>query len=110
MVGVIIATVVLLPEGLAATAAARRDNLQTSLNLAIGSAMASIGLTIPAVAAVSLWLGLDLILGLSIRETVLLALTLFVTSLSLSTGRTTVVQGVIHLVLFATFLFTTLVP
>ena len=110
MVGVIIAAVVLLPEALAAIGAARRDNLQTSLNLAIGSALATTGLTIPAVAAVSLWLGLDLVLGLPIRETVLLALTLFVTSLSLSTGRTTIVQGVIHLVLFATFIFTTLVP
>ena len=109
-VGVIIAAVVLLPEGLAAVGAARRDNLQTSLNLAIGSALATTGLTIPAVAGVSLWLGLDLVLGLSSRETVLLALTLFVTPLSLSTGRTTIVQGVIHLVLFATFLFTTLVP
>jgi len=110
MVGVIIAAVVLLPEALAAIGAARRDNLQTSLNLAIGSALATTGLTIPAVAAVSLWLGLDLVLGLSARELVLLALTLFVASLSLSTGRTTIVQGVIHLVLFATFLFTTLVP
>ena len=110
MVGVIIALVVLLPEAIAAVGAARRDNLQTSLNLAIGSALATTGLTIPAVAAVSIWLGLDLVLGLSIRETVLLALTLFVTSLSLGTGRTTIVHGVIHLVLFATFLFTTLVP
>lgn len=110
MVGVIIAAVVLLPEAIAAVSAARRDNLQTSLNLAIGSALATTGLTIPAVAAVSLWLGLDLVLGLSIRETVLLVLTLFVTSLSLGTGRTTIVHGVIHLVLFATFLFTTLVP
>ncbi|RYY09600.1 MAG: ionic transporter y4hA, partial [Alphaproteobacteria bacterium] len=71
---------------------------------------ATTGLTIPAVAAVSLWLHLDLVLGLSIREIVLLALTLLVTSLSLGTGRTTIVHGVIHLVLFATFLFTTLVP
>lgn len=110
MVGVIIALVVLLPEAIAAVTAARRDDLQTSLNLAIGSALATTGLTIPAVAAVSLWLHLDLVLGLSIREIVLLALTLLVTSLSLGTGRTTIVHGVIHLVLFATFLFTTLVP
>ena len=110
VVGIIIAGVVLLPEAIAAAAAARRDNLQTSLNLALGSALATTGLTIPAVAVVSLLLGLDLILGLTPRETVLLALTLFVTSLSLSTGRTTLVHGVIHLVLFATYLFTTLVP
>ncbi len=110
MVGIIIALVVLLPEAIAAVGAARRDDLQTSLNLAIGSALATTGLTIPAVAAVSLWLHLDLVLGLSVREIVLLALTLLVTSLSLGTGRTTIVHGVIHLVLFATFLFTTLVP
>ena len=110
MVGIIIAAVVLLPEAIAAVAAARRDDLQTSLNLALGSALATTGLTIPAVATVSLLLGLDLILGLPLRETILLALTLFVTSLSLGTGRTTLVHGVIHLVLFATFLFTTLVP
>ncbi len=109
-VGVIIAALVLLPEGLAAVRAARQDRLQTSLNLAIGSALATIGLTIPAVAVVSLVLGLDLLLGLSHSETVLLVLTLFVTSLSLGTGRTTVVQGVLHLVLFATFVFITLVP
>lgn len=110
MVGIIIAAVVLLPEAVAAVGAARRNDLQTSLNLAIGSALATTGLTIPAVAAVALWLDLHLVLGLTSRETVLLALTLFVTSLSLSTGRTTIVQGVLHLVLFATFLFTTLFP
>ena len=106
----IIAAVVLAPEALAAVGSARRDDLQTSLNLALGSALATTGLTIPAVAVVSLFLGLDLVLGLNSRETVLLALTLFVTSLSLGTGRTTLVHGIIHLVLFATFLFTTLVP
>lgn len=110
MVGVIIALLVLLPEGLSAVRAARGDRLQTSLNLAIGSALATIGLTIPAVAAVSLLLGLDLVLGLSPVEITMLVLTMFVASLSLGTGRTTFVQGVIHLVLFATFLFTTLVP
>lgn len=110
MVGIIIALLVLLPEGLSAVRAARSDRLQTSLNLAIGSALATIGLTIPAVAAVSILLGLDLVLGLSPLEITLLVLTMFVASLSLGTGRTTFVQGVIHLVLFATFLFTTLVP
>ena len=110
MVGIIIAALVLLPEGLAAMRAARDDRLQTSLNLAIGSALATIALTLPAVAAVSIFLGLDLTLGLSPVETVLLVLTLFTASLSLGTGRTTVVQGVLHFVLFATFIFTTLVP
>jgi len=110
MVGIIIAALVLAPEGFAALGAARANRVQTSLNLAIGSALASIGLTIPAVAAVALVLDLDLELGLSMRSTVLLALTLLVATLTLSRGRTTVVQGVIHLVIFATWLFTTIVP
>lgn len=110
MVGIIIAALVLAPEGFAAVRAARANRVQTSLNLAIGSALATIGLTIPAVAATALLLGLDLELGLSLRGVALLALTLFVASLTLGTGRTTVVHGVIHLVIFATYLFTTLVP
>jgi Ca2+:H+ antiporter len=110
MVGIIIAALVLAPEGFAALRAARANRVQTSLNLAIGSALATIGLTIPAVAVAALAMGLDLELGLSMRSMVLLALTLLVASLTLGTGRTTMVQGVIHLVIFATYLFTTLVP
>ena len=110
MVGIIIAALVLAPEGFAAVRAARANRVQTSLNLAIGSALATIGLTIPAVALTALATGLDLELGLSMRGIVLLALTLLVASMTLGTGRTTVVQGTIHLVIFATYLFTTLVP
>ncbi len=110
VVGIIIAMVVLLPEGLAALRAAQANRLQTSLNLALGSALASIGLTIPAVAIVSLLTGWTLTLGLDVKSVVLLLLSLFVTSLSLSTGRTTVLQGTVHLVLLATYLFTTVVP
>ena len=110
LVGIIIAGLVLAPEGFSALAAARANRVQTSLNLAIGSALATIGLTIPAVAIVALVLDLDLELGLSMRSTALLALTLLVATLTLSRGRTTVVQGVIHLVIFATYLFTTIVP
>ena len=110
MVGIIIAALVLAPEGFAAYRAARANRVQTSLNLAIGSALATIGLTIPAVAVTSLMMGLGLELGLSMRSVVLLALTLLVATMTLGTGRTTVVQGVIHLVIFATYLFTTLVP
>ena len=110
VVGIIIAAVVLLPEGMAAVRAARANRLQTSLNLALGSALASIGLTIPAVAIVSLATGWTLTLGLDIKSTVLLLLSLFVTTLSLGTGRTTVLQGIVHLVLLATYLFTTIVP
>jgi Ca2+:H+ antiporter len=110
IVGVAIALLVLLPEGVAAGRAARANRLQTSLNLALGSALASIALTIPTVAVISLWQGWSLMLGLDSRGTVLLALSLLVATLSLSTGRTTVLQGAVHLVIFAMFLFTTLVP
>lgn len=110
LVGIIIAAVVLAPEGFSALRAARANRVQSSLNLAIGSALASIGLTIPAVALVALGLGLELELGLSESGSVMLALTLLVATLTLSSGRTTIVQGVIHLVLFATFLFITIVP
>ena len=110
LVGVIIAAVVLFPEGLAAVRAARANRLQTSLNLALGSALASIGLTIPTVAVVSLVTGVTLTLGIDIKSTVLLLLSLFVTAISLGTGRTTVLQGTVLLVVFATYLFTTIVP
>ncbi|HPL80714.1 MAG: ionic transporter y4hA [Comamonadaceae bacterium] len=110
LVGIIIAAVVLLPEALAALRAARANRLQTSLNLAIGSALASIGLTIPAVAIVALATGWTLTLGIDPKSTVLLLLSLMVATLSLGTGRTTVLQGVVHLVIFAVYLFTTIVP
>jgi len=110
LVGVIIAGVVLLPEGIAALRAARMNRLQTSLNLALGSALATIGLTIPAVSALALWFGWDLPFGVDARNTVLLLLTLLVATLSLSTGRTTVMQGALHLMLFAVFLFMLVVP
>lgn len=110
LVGIIIATVVLLPEGIAAYQAARANRLQTSLNLALGSALASIGLTIPAVAIVSLATGWTLSLGIDIKSTVLLLLSIIVATLSLGTGRTTVMQGTVHLVIFAVYLFTTIVP
>jgi Ca2+:H+ antiporter len=110
LLGIIIAAVVLMPEGVAALRAARANRLQTSLNLALGSALASIGLTIPTVAILSLASGWPLALGLDAKATVLLLLSLFLTTISLGTGRTTVLQGVVHLVLFAVYLFTTVVP
>ena len=110
LVGVIISATVLMPEGLAAFRAARANRLQTSLNLALGSALASIGLTIPAVAIVSLATGWALTLGIDVKSTVLLMLTLMVATLSLGTGRTTVLQGAVHLVIFGVYLFTTVIP
>ncbi len=109
-IGVVIAAIVLLPEGLAALRAARADRLQTSLNLALGSALATIGLTIPAVAALSLAVQLPIALGLDGKGTVLLFLILLVSTLSLGTGRTTILQGAVHLTIFAVYLFTTVVP
>lgn len=109
-IGVVIAAVVLTPEGLAALRAARNDRLQTSLNLALGSALATIGLTIPAVAALSIVFGWKLVLGLDDKATALLVLSLFVAALSLGTGRTTVLQGATHLTILGIYLVTTLVP
>jgi Ca2+:H+ antiporter len=110
VVGIAIAALVLLPEGLAALRAARADRLQTSLNLALGSALATIGLTIPAVAAVSIALAQPLELGLGQKEGALLALTLLLGVVTLGTGRTTVLQGIVHLIVFAAFLFLAVVP
>ncbi|GAA4046861.1 ionic transporter y4hA [Streptomyces shaanxiensis] len=110
VVGVIIALLVLLPETIAAVRSARRDRVQTSLNLALGSAMASIGLTIPAVALASIWLSGPLVLGLGPTHMVLLALTVVVSSLTVVPGRATPLQGGVHLVLFAAYLELALNP
>jgi Ca2+:H+ antiporter len=110
LVGIIISGVVLLPEGIAAINAARQNRLQTSLNLALGSALASIGLSIPAVAVVSLATGTPLALGIDTLSTILLILSLFISSIALRTGKTTILQGAVLLVLFAVYLFTTIVP
>jgi Ca2+:H+ antiporter len=109
-VGVVIAGVVLMPEGLAALRAARADRLQRSLNLALGSALASIGLTIPTVAAASIIIGIPLGLGIEAEHIVLLVLALFASLITLATGRTTVLQGGVHLVIFAAFLVIAAVP
>jgi Ca2+:H+ antiporter len=100
----------LLPEGLAALRAARANQLQTRLTLALGSALASIGLTIPTVAVVSIVLGQPLELGLGAKDEVFLAVTLVVGVITLGTGRTTVLQGIVHLVIFAAFLFLAVLP
>jgi Ca2+:H+ antiporter len=104
-VGVLIALLVLLPETLAAARAARRNRIQISINLALGSAMASIGLTIPAIAIASIWLTGPLILGLGPTQIVLLAITVVSGVLTVVPGRATRLQGAVHLVLLAAFLF-----
>ncbi|MFC7384549.1 calcium:cation antiporter [Sphaerisporangium rhizosphaerae] len=105
VVGVVIALLVLLPETLAAARNARRDRVQISLNLALGSAMASIGLTIPAIAVASIWLGGPLLLGLGATQIVLLALTAGVGILTVMPGRATLLQAAVHLALCAAYLF-----
>lgn len=110
LVGVIIAGVVLLPEGIAALNAARRDDLQTSINLILGSALACIGLTIPAVAIVCSIYDLPLVLGLDVKSMILLGLSVFITMLSLSKGKTNILYGVVLLVNLAAYIFTIIFP
>jgi Ca2+:H+ antiporter len=110
VIGIVIALLVLLPETWAAVRAARTDRLQTSLNLALGSALASIGLTIPVVALAATLLDMPLALGLTPKDLVLLAVTFAVGTITLGTGRTTVMQGAVHLVIFAAFVFLAFVP
>lgn len=110
LIGVVIALIVLMPEGLASLRAARSNRMQTSINLALGSALASLCLTIPTVAVVSIAMGQTLILGLEAEHLVLLLLSLFMATLTLATGRTTVLQGGIHLVIFFAFLTISAIP
>jgi Ca2+:H+ antiporter len=109
-VGVVIATLVLLPETLAAVRAARQGRIQTSLNLAYGSALASIGLTIPAIALASVWLKGPLVLGLGPLQLALLALTVVISVLTVVPGRATRLQGEVHLVVLAAYVFLSLFP
>jgi Ca2+:H+ antiporter len=108
--GIIIAAIVLLPESLSALRAARQNDLQTSLNLSLSSAIATIGLTIPALALYSIWQHQQLALGISAASTVLLSLTLFISSVTLATGRTTILQGAVHLVIFGVYIFLSAFP
>ncbi|MBU3700798.1 MAG: ionic transporter y4hA [Acidimicrobiia bacterium] len=109
-VGVVIAVMILLPESVAAIRAAHRGEMQTSLNLSLGSALASIGLTIPAIAIASIWLEGPIVLGLGPTGIVLLALTAVIGTLTFGSGRATVLQGAQHLAVFAAFVFLSLVP
>ncbi len=108
--GVVIALIVLMPESVASLRAAIRNKLQISLNLALGSAIATIGLTVPIVSFVVLLNDRNLPLGLEPLNVVLLVSTLFISTMTLSTGRTTVLHGAVHLVIFAVFLFVSAFP
>jgi len=110
LVGVIIAMLILLPETLAAVRAARQQRLQTSFNLAFGSAMASIGLTIPTLAVISPWLPVPLQLGLGPLHILLLTLTVVVAVLTIAPGRATLLQSGVHLAILAAYLFLTISP
>jgi Ca2+:H+ antiporter len=108
--GILVALLILLPESVAAIAAARKNDLQKSINLALGSSLATIGLTIPAVAVAAYALDKTLVLGLDQREVVLLVMTFFISMLTFGTGRTNILFGLVHLVVFAIFVFMVFVP
>ena len=110
VVGVVIALLVLAPESIAAVRNAARDRVQISLNLGYGSAMASIGLTVPTIAVASIWLDGSLVLGLEPVQMVLLAITVVVSVLTVAQGRAKSQQGVVHLALLAAFLFLSIQP
>jgi Ca2+:H+ antiporter len=108
--GVLVALLILLPESVAAVAAARKNDLQKSINLALGSSLATIGLTIPAVAVAAYALDKQLVLGLNPQEIVLLVLTFILSMLTFGTGRTNILFGLVHVVVFAVFVFMVFVP
>lgn len=110
LVGVVIAAIILLPEAIAAIIAARKNRLQTSINLSLGSALASIGLTIPAVAVVCIMMNMPIILGLDIKSIVLLGLSVFIVMLSLSSGKSNIVYGVVLLVNLFAYIFLMIYP
>jgi Ca2+:H+ antiporter len=108
--GVLVALLILLPESIAAVGAARKNDLQKSINLALGSSVATIGLTVPAVAVAAYALDKQLVLGLNAQEMVLLVLTFVISMLTFGTGRTNILFGLVHVVVFAVFVFLVFVP
>ena len=108
--GVLVALLILLPESVAAVGAARKNDLQKSINLALGSSLATIGLTVPAVAVAAYALDKQLVLGLNAQEMVLLVLTFIISMLTFGTGRTNILFGLVHMVVFAVFVFLVFVP
>jgi Ca2+:H+ antiporter len=102
--GILIALLVLAPEALTAFHAALANRLQRAVNVCLGSALSTIGLTIPAVLLIGMVTGRDVHLGLTGTETVLLVLTLFISGLTFGGGRTNVLQGVVHLLLFFVYI------
>lgn len=110
MLGIIVAGLVLLPESIASINAAYNNQLQNSLNLGLGSALASIALTVPVIAIISVISGQPIVFGLTAKESLMLIITLLLTMNTLSTGRSNFLLGVIHLVMLATFIFFSIIP
>jgi Ca2+:H+ antiporter len=108
--GLLVALLILLPEGVSAITAARKNDLQKSINLALGSSLATIGLTIPAVSVATWVLAKELKLGLSAQSSILLLLTFLLSMLTFGTGRTNVLFGLVHMVVFAVYVFMVFVP
>jgi Ca2+:H+ antiporter len=108
--GIIIAAIILLPEALSAYKAANANQLQKSLNFSLGSAVASIGLTIPIVSLYALFSGMPLALGIDPKSTTLLLLSIFMVIMALRTGRTTILHGMVLFLIFLVYLFFTVVP
>jgi Ca2+:H+ antiporter len=108
--GIVVALLVLLPESVAALSAARHNKLQKSINLSLGSALATISLTIPAVALAAYLLDKPLLLGLPPSEMVLLIMTFAISMLTFATGVTNILFGMVHMLVFAVFLLTVFAP
>jgi Ca2+:H+ antiporter len=102
--GFFVAILVLAPEGVAALKAARANRLQRTVNIAMGSALSTIGLTVPAVLLIGIFTGKTVELGLDPADLHLLMLTLLVSVVNFVTVRTNVLHGIVHLVLFLTYL------
>jgi len=110
LAGILVAALILLPESVAAVSAARKDDLQKSINLALGSSLATIGLTIPAVSLAAVLLDKKLVLGLGAGDMVLLLMTVGLSMLTFGTGRTNFLFGFVHVLVFGMFLFRVFVP
>lgn len=108
--GALVATIILLPEGITAVRAAARNHLQHSLNIALGSALATISLTIPAMAAISVIIGRPMVLGLDTEDRTMLLLTFVLSILSFGTGKTNALNGVIHLIVFFVYVMLLFMP
>jgi Ca2+:H+ antiporter len=108
--GVVVAVLVLAPEGLAAIEAAAANHLQRAVNICLGSALATISLTAPAVIVIGILTGIRVELGLELSEMVLLVLTLVISMLTFGAVRTDMLQGAVHLVVFLAFVVLIFAP